>query len=170
MTGRVAIAPRRSLLLCGLLLLCGSLLLCGLLLLVACSAATTSRPHTAATGTNVSSANTPQADKEASNDSDAVIPWEEIAKHRVSGPSLSDAPQALRMRVRRRTRGSATSGWRLCIGSGGTVRSVRKLKGSGVREYDDWLERAMLRWRFNVTEEPRIQAPFCTILEIETVQ
>jgi protein TonB len=90
-----------------------------------------------------------------------IVPQRALEASRISGSTQIQPPNDVNVKIRR-TGKAAVGVFKMCLSDGGSVKSVRKLKGTGYPKYDAKLSREMRLWKYRPFMVNGRAVPVCT--------
>jgi protein TonB len=90
-----------------------------------------------------------------------IVPQRALEASRISGTTQIQPPNDVNVKIRRAGK-AAVGVFKMCLTSGGSVKSVRRLKSTGYPKYDSKLTRTMRTWRYRPFRVNGRAVPVCT--------
>ena len=90
-----------------------------------------------------------------------IVPQKALEAQRISGTTQIQSPNDVYMSIKRSGK-PATAVYKMCLSSGGSVKSVKKLRSSGYAKYDSKIAGSMRRWKYKPFRVNGKAVPVCT--------
>jgi len=91
-----------------------------------------------------------------------VVPQVVLKEYRISGEKDIEPPDEVKNLMVKQAETKTVATVKMCLNKGGSVESVRVLKSSGYKEYDDKIVRKMKQWKYRPFKVNEKAVPVCT--------